>query len=667
MKKLISIFALVTAICSISSADTYTYSQLIDRLTNLETLATLPQDGEKCAQWSSWDRDSKYDATTGKYVAWDANGDNAGIIRTEGDLLVLGEITGPGVIWRTWSAAPTDGRVMIYLDGSSTPAIDMPFKDYFNSGRLPFNYPGLVHEVSQGWNNYIPIPFAKSCKIVAEKNWGNYYHFTYTSYPAGTVLPTFSMDLLRQNRTQLKQADLALRANRGDDPAGVRPGSVTKNLNINLPSKKSVTALRLTGPQAITAIKMGTQLTAQQLRQVVMRIKWDGEASPSVWCPIGDFFGSAPGVNTYRSLPLGVTDDEMYCYWYMPFDKSAVIEFSNDGKGAVPLSLSFTTAPLRQGAQNLARFHAKWHRDAFLPSEPERQIDWPILKTTGSGRFVGVALNIYNPGGGWWGEGDEKFWVDGEKFPSTIGTGSEDYFGYAWCNPALFQHAYHNQTLNQNSNAGNVSVNRWQITDNVPFLTQFEADIEKYFPNSNPTLYSSVAYWYLSPKGVDPYGPTSLADRTGYYKYEPYKAPWAIEAESMRVVSVSGGQTSAQAMGTFAGKWSNGTQLWWTGAKPSDSLVLEFNVAQTGTYQLGIQLAKAVDYGIVELSLDGKPLGAPIDLYHEGVIATGLIPMGSHRLDKGKHQLTARIAGASEKAVKGYMVGLDYISLKPVK
>ena len=71
---------------------------------------------------------------------------------------------------------------------------------------------------------------------------------------------------------------------------------------------------------------------------------------------------------------------------------------------------------------------------------PERRaIDWTMLHTQGRGRFVGVELHVWNPKGGWWGEGDEKFYIDGEKFPSTFGTGSEDYFGYAWCNPTPFQ------------------------------------------------------------------------------------------------------------------------------------------------------------------------------------------------------------------------------------
>ena len=99
----------------------------------------------------------------------------------------------------------------------------------------------------------------------------------------------------------------------------------------------------------------------------------------------------------------------------------------------------------------------------------------PEEKTEGQGRFCGVMLHVWNPRGGWWGEGDEKFCIDGEKFPSTIGTGSEDYFGYAWCNPTLFENCYHNQTISMN-NRGHISVNRWHITDNVPVITLNRSD-----------------------------------------------------------------------------------------------------------------------------------------------------------------------------------------------
>ena len=105
-------------------------------------------------------------------------------------------------------------------------------------------------------------------------------------------------------------------------------------------------------------------------------------------------------------------------------------------------------APLGREFDGLGYFHAKWHRDTFkLPKD--RWPDWVMLRTQGRGRFCGVMLHVWNPRGGWWGEGDEKFFVDGEKFPSTFGTGSEDYFGYAWCDPGLFQRPYHAQTMTQ--------------------------------------------------------------------------------------------------------------------------------------------------------------------------------------------------------------------------
>ncbi len=659
--------ALLALLCSSSNADSYTYRQLIDKLTDLKSLAVLPLPGEKCQQWSSWDRSSVYDAKSGKYVAWDANGDNAGIIRTEGNKQVLAEMNGPGVIWRIWSAAPSTGHVAIYLDGSDTPVLDMPFVDYFNSKRLPFNYPGLVHEAALGWNNYIPIPFNKSCKIVADPDWGAYYHFTYTTYPKEAELPTFSRELLSSYRVDLTAADYSIRHNLGELAANYGSARNTKSVNVTIPAHKSVTALKLSGSQAICSLKLGTNFTAAELREVTMLIAWDDEQSPSVWCPIGDFFGSAPGLNKYASLPLGVTSTNMYSQWYMPFVKNATLRFTNDGSKPVSVNLQVVTEPLQQPLSQYGRFHAKWHRDAFLPSEPERAIDWPILKTTGTGRFVGVCLNVYNPGGGWWGEGDEKFWVDGEKFPSTFGTGSEDYFGYAWCNPTLFQHAYHNQTLNEQSNAGNISVNRWHITDNIPFQNSYEADIEKYYANDRPTLYSCVTYWYLSADGKDAYTLYPLKERTGYYHFEPYTVAGAVEAETMQVLSVSGGQTSPQPMGTYSGKWSGMNQLWWTGASPGDRLQLAVPVEKPGKYQISMQLTKAIDYAEVQLYLDNKPLNQPMDLFHDGVMPTGQIDCGKQFLAKGQHTLSIEIKGANEKAIKAYMVGLDYITLKAIR
>lgn len=244
------------------------------------------------------------------------------------------------------------------------------------------------------------------------------------------------------------------------------------------------------------------------LRTLALRISWDGERRPSIWAPIGDFFGSAPGMNEYESLPMGISEDELYSYWYMPFGKSALVELTNNGREEQMVTFTITYAPLSRSIKEFGRFHVKWHRDADLDSA--RPIDWTVLKTKGRGRYCGVMLHVWNSRGQWWGEGDEKFFVDGEKFPSTFGTGSEDYFGYAWGNPSFFQNAYHNQTFNTGNNRGHISVNRWHITDNVPFQSSFEGAIEKYFPNARPTLYACTVYWYLAPGGNDHYQPVPV-------------------------------------------------------------------------------------------------------------------------------------------------------------
>ena len=221
----------------------------------------------------------------------------------------------------------------------------------------------------------------------------------------------------------------------------------------------------------------------------------------------------------------------------MPFTNGAKIHFVNEGQMATNSNMKSHSEELKGDLTRFGRFHAKWHRDTFLPAEPERQIDWPFLKTTGRGRFVGVMLHVWNPRGGWWGEGDEKFFVDGEKFPSTFGTGSEDYFGYAWSSPKLFQHAYHNQTYNDGNSKGHISVNRWHISDQVPFQNQFEGDASK---NTMPTTARRATprrLWYLAPGGGDAYSP-----RAGRRAHELFRAtrrekiPGVTEGEQLKIL-----------------------------------------------------------------------------------------------------------------------------------
>ena len=653
----------------LAAGTSLSYIDLIDRLADLEQLAVLPDPGEQCAQWSSYDRKSCYDVSTSKYVQWDANGDGDGIIRKEGGKLVLAEMQGPGCIWRIWSADPREGHVRIYLDGASEPTVDLPFVAYFDRKNAPFTRAALVHTVARGWNNYTPIPYRRSCKVVADPGWGLYYHFDYETFPQGTQLPTFKRQLTSAEDAALDEANRLL-TSCGPRASDASWKELTGDLVI---SNKMTRTAELDGPAGIATLQVkldlpGSPAQLDVLRSLVLQIRWDNEAQPSVWAPLGDFFGTGAGANPYRSLPLGLTEDGWwYCNWFMPFAKQAEITFRNEGPVPVKMAYRIASKPLNANQPRLARFHAKWHRDSLLPTEPERRIDWPVLKTTGTGRFVGMMLHIWNPRGGWWGEGDEKFFVDGERFPSTFGTGSEDYFGYAWCNPTLFQNAYHNQTHNDGNNRGHVSVNRWHITDNVPFHNSFEGCIEKYYANERPTLYAAMAYWYLAPEGTDPYRPVPLSQRIGYWTpVESVKVKGAIEGESLKILSKTGGNPQEQDLTGFPGQWSNDAHLWWIDTKPGDQLELGLPVAAAGKYQLSMQLTKAPDYGIVQLYLDGEKLGEAIDLYHASVIPTGALSMGVRDLSGGQHKLTVEVLGANAKAIKSYMFGLDYVKLDRV-
>jgi hypothetical protein len=697
-------------------AETLTYPDIVHRMTDMEHLATLPPDGEVGGLASSYDRSSQYDAVKDQYLKWDANDDGHGVVRVEGDQAVLADIKGPGCVWRMWSAEPQQGHVKIYLDGSTTPAVDATFESYFSSRNGPFSaWKHLVYahagentpynppetNYTNGGNNYVPITFQKSCKIVGpvgtgkpddETRWGVYFHFSYCTFAPGTVVPTFQLPLSDQDSAALNQMDQQL-AQCGNDPEP-RPSQTDQKKTITVAPGQIATAFEATGPGAITLLKIKTPLPeyaeAQRvlLRQLTIRMTWDDEKTPAVWSPLGDFFAYLGGARPFSTVPTGLLDDgTFYSHWYMPFASAAKIELGNDSPSPVTFEVETAAAPLEAPIATLGRFHAKWHRDANLIARKDRFPDWPMVNTQGRGRFVGTMLHVWNPNGGWWGEGDEKFFVDGEKFPSYFGTGSEDYFGYAWGNPGRFIHAFHAQPINENNN-GHVDDIRWLIADNVPFHTTFEGDIEKYMPNTLPdpanhpfdpiSLFATVAYWYLSADGTDPYTEIPVDQRVGYWTSNAsYHEPGAIEAESMELAKWTQNCIRNEGMwgawpgalkGTKEGLWSNNRQLAWDPLNLQDQLALKLPVDKTGNYQVIVRPTKGPGYGIFQLGVDGKNMGAPIDLYNKDIVPGDPVTLGTVQMTAGDHALNITPTGKNP-AVGGDQpvatFALDYVKLVP--
>ena len=173
----------------------------------------------------------------------------------------------------------------------------------------------------------MPIPFQKSCKVVADEGWGAYYHFTYSTFPKDTKVPTFSAALVaeKENAAALQKVNDFFKDKLGEDPAGNREGQETLRKTVTVEPGETAAgrqAGRVRRRSPRIKVKMSFADRKDQmagLRKLALRITWDGQDKPAVWCPLGDFFGTAPGENLYKTLMTGMTKDGYYAYWYMPF------------------------------------------------------------------------------------------------------------------------------------------------------------------------------------------------------------------------------------------------------------------------------------------------------------------------------------------------------------
>jgi hypothetical protein len=637
-------------------------SSLLDDMTNLAAMAEFPDPPYVTKQFSSYDRASTSPANP---QTWFANNDCGNYLRIEDrdgrKEHVMADMRGPGAIVRIWSPNP-GGMLRIYIDGVAKPALEAPMTDLL-SGKHPLLPPPIAVGLSQGWNLYLPIPYVKSCKVTCDKG-GQYYHVNYRTYPAGSAVTSFTYEQLKA-----AEADLARLARRLAAPrtAAVLPGEVVSTLfGATIEPGKSVVVAKKSGPLAVARFHAAVDATQEQieaaLRSLVVRMTFDGEQT--VEAPLGDFFGAAPGVNPFTSLPLGVAKDgSMYCHWIMPFQEAAEITLSNLGPSPVSVKGDVGVMPWQWTAASM-HFHARWKAEFDVRTRPMQ--DWNYLTATGKGVFGGVAFCIDNPVRDWWGEGDEKIYVDGETFPSHFGTGTEDYYGYGWGCPQLFSHAYHGQARCDGPGSyGRTSLHRFHILDRIPFSKDFKFDMEIWHWKDCKVNLAVLAYYYGLPGARDTFPPVAAGQLVlrPVPEVQIFKVAGAIEGEKMRVLKKTGTVEPQEWDGD-----SGGQHLWWRGGqKPGDELLLGFDVPKAGRYRVLGRFVKAVDYGILQLAVNDEKAGGPIDFYNNGVVLTEEIPLGTFDLEAGRNRLSATVTGANEKAVKAYMFGLDYLILKPAR
>ena len=406
------------------------------------------------------------------------------------------------------------------------------------------------------------------------------------------------------------------------------------------------------------------------LARTLLTITFDAAQEPQVAVPLGEFFGSGPGVNPFESAIHAVqSDGTMIANWYMPYRKSVQIGLQNCTASTVKYIGTLNLSDAEPAADSLY-FHARWrHQDGLQTKKAEGTLDWTALRVSGaSGRFVGLLLDIFNPTPAWWGEGDEKIYVDGESFPSTFGTGTEDFFGYAWGDNHTYMNPFHAQNRCDGPGAkGNTSNIRYQILDSVPFHKSLGFDIEVWHWEAVPIQYATVAFFYAGPGAQIEPGIPVLTDRKVHPKPALKREPGAIEAEDLKIKACSAGEVPGQDMLPFGDAWSAGRQLWWLVHQPGAKLDLELPVKSAGTYTISAAFTKAGDYGIVQLAVDGKPLGKPIDLYEPapGVVHTGDVTLGHGNFQRRPSLDECRPHGKNARSTN-FLVGMDWIRLTPV-
>lgn len=653
---------------------------LARELHDLERLARLAEPAYTALQFSSYDRRSQAPDRPG----WFSNADGFGgepipgfaaVLRApEGErpgLYLLCDETGPGALVRSWSAG-MGGTLRVYLDGQENPLYEGDAYRFLARRSEHFGLRAGDAFVQQD-ADYLPLPYAEGLRVTWEGALADlhFYHLQVRRYAPGTALASF--DPARDLAPERWEAAVArLRAPRAP---------VTDYAHRWSQAVAPRETLTITPPEAAPAVVRGLELQLQApdlpaaLRSLVLRIWFDGAPAPQVEAPVGDFFAAGPGIAPLQSLPFSVqADGRLQCRFVMPYERALRLAFENTGAQAVTVRGELALAPWDWDDRSL-HFHARWRAEHDLVLAEGERRDLAFLHVQGRGRLVGTAVQLVNPApcphpaGSWWGEGDEKIFVDGAAFPAFFGTGSEDYFNYSWSRPDLFDHSFCGQPLNSGpGNAGYVSNYRFHVLDDVPFRSELVFSMELWPHTAGyPISYARTVYWYARPGGRELGPPLAAADCR-----VPALEPW----EPRPIGGASGAQFFYFADATPAPETrpeplaSRGRVLDWA-ARPGETRRLRLSVPADGGYRLHLVARHAPDGGALALQLAGHELvlddaggggqatgGREVSLrlaHGTRLLSLGFAPVP---LSAGTHELQVGCAVAG-------VLGLEYVWIRP--
>lgn len=410
-------------------------------------------------------------------------------------------------------------------------------------------------------------------------------------------------------------------------------------------------------------------------RTTVLRMYWDGEEDPSVEAPLGDFFAVGHGMKdvTLHSEPVNISSDgrAYNCYWRMPFRKSAKITMTNDSDMPVHALYSYIDYTREKSIpKDSAYFHARYRQEYPCKSGE----DYLFLEAVGRGHYVGTVQSVAMVEPGWYGEGDDRFYIDGEEVPSIQGTGTEDYFCDAW-GFRVVNGLYYGVSIWEGYDKGDRgTAYRWHIPDPVPFEKSLKVAIEHKGARHNekghpytgfeerPDCFSSVAYWYQT----EPHKP--------FGEIPPVKQrtlPFVTyEAEDMMDNAVFTPDTSQV---QHLPHCSGGKQMFFTPRVQDASFEASFDVQETQDGIVEMLLIYSWDYGIYDVYFDDELLFDDLNMYSSETISEQ-IRLGMDELSAGEHTVRFECVGSDPRTISesrgpgalGYFCGFDGVRVRKV-
>lgn len=673
------------------SSSSITTGKLFEEMIDLEGLTRFPSPTYRMVQYSSYDHRS----TLPGGPDWFANADGFGgepipnfeKVLTEPNESGIGEYLmvdkkGPGAIVRLWTAR-INGNLRVYIDDMTTPFYEGEADSFFRHPYDSFNEMDVVNRerfirtIYQRDASYAPIPFEKRIRIewIGDLQKLHFYQIQLRLYNRNAKIISFQPEDINTYKNIIDEVTMALAD--PDKYLPIKSSKKSQNFNINIPVGQKSKVIQLYGPGAIEKIILLLKADNMDyaLRQTVLHINCDGYPWGQVQSPLGDFFGAAPGVNPFQSLPFSTAaDGTMTSRFVMPFKDSVQIFFENHGKEDVVIEGEVLPMDYNWN-ENSMHFRARWRVNHNIVASNSDVQDLPFLLAQGTGIYVGTTSYLLNPSsvptpwGNWWGEGDEKIFVDDDIHPSLFGTGSEDYYNYSWSSPDIFHFPYCGQPRNDGpGNRGFVTNYRWHILDPIPFSNNIQFYMELFSHLPTPGFsYARIGYHYAKPGIRDDHQVIMEEDLRIIdlpMDWEPEAKLAAQNSEFFQAESIlAKNKNSKLKKGDL---WAGGQVLVWNPQNIGERIDFNIKVAKEGQKRIYITAALTPLSGKIRIYLNDKPINNKdlvIDLNRPYRTLLRNFSFEPLELKTGQHKLSIEFVGADVE-IKSPEIGIDFIWIK---